>query len=238
MIVVGFLRTFVPTLQEKLFFAALKGKQPQLSQKLETIKIEYDRDYILQFSKRMALLLGKGTLIWIASQLPYVGSLAVPIAQFVYTRRIFGPPAAGVFAVAPIFFSSWRPYAAYILRTLIATNALSRELFDPYLARLRKSSTPKSITEQSDELYLLRRYHGTLLGFALPFELLFSVPILGLPCFGIAQAAAPAVLVDILQRNKTKTLHHQYLLGEAEVEGSSPSPTVYSKFNKSDSKQM
>jgi len=85
-------------------------------------------------------------------------------------------------------------YATEFLKLWISTNAFARELLDPYLSRV----------SYEEQLYFRNRYLGWLMGFSLPLTLLLSIPFVGLPCWGLAQAATPYLLVAILERNKEK----------------------------------
>ena len=206
------LRTFASSFQERIFFASLtKQAPPGFVKRLEEIPSNSVRNF-QEYLFRMLRLTGIGVGIWLLSKLPLVGGFVIPLVQYNYTRKIFGPPAALIFAIIPIFIPSLKPAAGLLLRTLIAANALSRELCDPYVSRMKTGSNSVSSGRrkgEEEEQYLLRRYHGTLLGFAVPVVLLLSIPFLGPLCFGFAQAAAADVLLNILKRNKAKLLLQQ-----------------------------
>ncbi len=66
--------------------------------------------------------------------------------------------------------------------------ALARELLEPYFTRTIIASDPRR--------FMIR--HGwTLLGFSLPFVLIFAIPVLGLFFAGYANGAAAVVLSDL-----------------------------------------
>jgi len=52
----------------------------------------------------------------------------------------------------------------------------------------------------SPATYFRTRYFGWMLGFALPWTLVLWIPVIGLPLFGIAQASAPTVILQVLKK--------------------------------------
>jgi len=70
----------------------------------------------------------------------------------------------------------------------------------------------------SPATYFRTRYFGWMLGFALPWTLVLWIPVIGLPLFGIAQASAPTVILQVLKKNREKT-GSLYLFGQDLIDG-------------------
>ena len=78
-----------------------------------------------------------------------------------------------------------------VFQIWITAKTLGWELIDPLLDKrsLRFSGQRDYVNQNS----------MAITGFALPFSLLLAIPIIGPLFFGLAQAAAPALVVDILE---------------------------------------
>ncbi|MEE9382094.1 MAG: EI24 domain-containing protein [Nannocystaceae bacterium] len=88
------------------------------------------------------------------------------------------------------FGMSLLPVVGWILgpvaQVYVSARALSWELLDPYFDKLGYGYARQKV--------FIRRHRSPLLGFGLPYALVFAIPLLGPLIFGFAQASA-AVLV-------------------------------------------
>lgn len=74
---------------------------------------------------------------------------------------------------------------------VLTARQLGWELLDPYFNRLGMKMDP-----QRD---LVRRHRSAIIGFGLPFAVLFAVPFVGPLCFAWAQAAAARLVIDVIE---------------------------------------
>lgn len=93
------------------------------------------------------------------------------------------------------FALSFIPVVGVVLGPLVGLILTARqlgwELLDPYFNRLGMKMDP-----QRD---LIRRHRGAIIGFGLPFALLFAIPFVGPLCFAWSQAAAARLVVDVIE---------------------------------------
>lgn len=75
--------------------------------------------------------------------------------------------------------------------TYFTARALGWELLDPYFAFTN--------TSYQAQVEFLGRHHSTVVGFGLPFALLFAIPIVGPLVFVMAQAAAATLVCELLE---------------------------------------
>lgn len=94
-----------------------------------------------------------------------------------------------VFAVGFIPFVG--PIAAPVLTLWVTAQALSSELLDPYFS---KSSMKYAARKQ-----YAKAHRGGMLGFGVPVSVLLAIPLIGPLFFGLAQAGAATLLVDVLE---------------------------------------
>lgn len=81
-----------------------------------------------------------------------------------------------------------------VMQGYFTARALGWELLDPYFEKLEvRFDAQRAFVEQ---------HRGPLVGFALPFSLVMSIPLVGPLLFGVAQAAAGTLVVEILERSK------------------------------------
>ena len=80
-----------------------------------------------------------------------------------------------------------------VLQGYFTARALGWELLDPYFEKLDM----RFDAQQG----FVKQHRGPLVGFALPFSLVMSVPLLGPLLFGVAQAAAGTLVVEIIERD-------------------------------------
>jgi len=171
-----------------------------------------------------AVLIG-GTILSLLTLTPYIGPLVSPVALFILTLPTLGPRVAAVMAVllslAPWSLSYW------LVRSWFATNALVRELLEPYYSRVtlederydeRKGSQGEEEEKEREkevethramkemELGLKSkliddRMELSMVGFGMCQLLLLSVPIVG-PIFLILSQGSAAILFNDLMANK------------------------------------
>lgn len=72
-----------------------------------------------------------------------------------------------------------------------AGKILGWELMDPFFDKKRMGYGAQKV--------YVRRRATAFVGFGLPWSFVLALPVLGPLCFGLAQAAAPALLVDVLE---------------------------------------
>lgn len=77
------------------------------------------------------------------------------------------------------------------LQLLLSARMLSGELVDPYLSM-------KSMGWEQQRAYLMS-HRPALIGFGLPWALVFAIPLVGALVFGLAQAAAAVLVADVLE---------------------------------------
>jgi len=79
-----------------------------------------------------------------------------------------------------------------VLQAYFTARALGWELLDPYFEKLEVRFDAQHA--------FVKQHRGPLIGFALPFSLVMSIPLLGPLLFGVAQAAAGTLVVEVLER--------------------------------------
>ena len=81
-----------------------------------------------------------------------------------------------------------------VMQGYFTARALGWELLDPYFEKLEiRFGAQRTFVQQ---------HRAPLVGFALPFSLVMSIPLLGPLLFGVAQAATGTFVVEILERSE------------------------------------
>lgn len=88
------------------------------------------------------------------------------------------------------------PVLGTVLQIYLTARALGWELLDPYFEKLE-------IRLGAQHSYV-KRHNASLVGFALPFSLVMSIPLVGPLFFGVAQAAAGILVVELLERGENR----------------------------------
>ena len=83
------------------------------------------------------------------------------------------------------------PFLGPVLQAYFTARLLGWEMLDPYFEKLEVR-----FDAQHD---FVRQHRGPLVGFALPFSLVMSIPLVGPLLFGVAQAAAGMMVVEVLE---------------------------------------
>ncbi|KAJ3174696.1 hypothetical protein HDU87_006945 [Geranomyces variabilis] len=142
--------------------------------------------YLKRYAKRIAML----AVVYLISLIPIVGLFVWPLATFAYMGLAIGwHRAAWVCAAGLISPPWWRFVKGPLLRGIWSFRSLERELVEPYLCR--------SVMTQSQRRAWFTRNEALIAGFTLPFWYLLSTPWVGPLAFGIAQAAASRLCVEI-----------------------------------------
>lgn len=83
------------------------------------------------------------------------------------------------------------PFLGPVLQAYFTARLLGWEMLDPYFEKLEVR-----FDAQHD---FVRQHRAPLVGFALPFSLVMSIPLVGPLLFGVAQAAAGMMVVEVLE---------------------------------------
>ena len=78
-----------------------------------------------------------------------------------------------------------------VLQVYFTSRALGWELLDPYFEKLEVRFDAQHA--------FVKQHHRPLVGFALPFSLAMSIPLVGPLLFGVAQAAAGTLVVEVFE---------------------------------------
>lgn len=86
------------------------------------------------------------------------------------------------------------PFLSPVMQGYFTARALGWEMLDPYFEKLEVR-----FDAQHD---FVRQHRAALVGFALPFSLVMSIPLVGPLLFGVAQAAAGTLVVEVFEGAK------------------------------------
>jgi hypothetical protein len=139
----------------------------------------YRSTFVNRTLKRTAL----GLAVYALSFLPRVGRFVLPAVSFYTLHQAVGLVPAGIFfGVATLILP--RHYFVVLLQTFFSTRSLTRQLLQPYFARVGKGFT------SYQKAKWFREREGLVFGFALPFVLALRVPYIGVLAYGLASASA------------------------------------------------
>ncbi|SPO05511.1 probable transmembrane protein UsgS [Cephalotrichum gorgonifer] len=140
--------------------------------------------------KTVTRFLKKGLIslaVYALSFAPLIGPLVLPAASFYTFNRAVGPgPASAIFAVGVFLPRAW---LVIFLQAYYSSRSLMRELLEPYFSRVHFTSSQRNKWFQSRS--------GILFGFALGFNVLVRVPLVGVLVYGIAEAATAYLVTKI-----------------------------------------
>ena len=140
-----------------------------------------------KFVHRTAKRLLIGIILYILSLLPLVGRFVFPAAGFYSLYRALGEDPILATAVGAVGFLLLPKHTYMILvQGWLSSRALTRELLEPYFARITYSDSQKREWFHDRE--------GVLLGFGLTFYLAVRLPLIGPLAYGIASASAAFLL--------------------------------------------
>lgn len=142
---------------------------------------------VTKFIRRTVKRLVLGLILFVLSMLPGIGRFVFPAAGFYSLFHALGEDvvlAAVVGGVGLLLF----PKRTYVIlvQGWLSTRAITRELLEPYFARILFSDSQKREWFHERE--------GLLLGFGLTFYLAMRFPLLGPLAYGIAEAATGSSL--------------------------------------------
>eukprot|EP01133_Synstelium_polycarpum_P020518 gene20518-24629_t len=211
MIFVGFLRYMLPSYNEDMFFSVMAVQNPVLAEHLRNSPIVKQYPFS-DYLKRLGKMAFFGVSVYLMSLLPYVGTVIIPISQFIYSREPLGNGMAFVLSVTSLH-PSFKSFASHSLKALMASYSLAKELLEVYYCR---------VPDAKQEVYINRRYFGWLFGFSIACMYCLSIPYIGVSLWGIAQGSAAVFVLQILERNAQKQmLEHDgviHLYGEEHVD--------------------
>jgi hypothetical protein len=200
------IRTVVPRFAENIFFAVLRAREPTCANQIQTYPINVWK-WCCRFVWRLIKVLTFSGMLGLVSLFPYVGPLAVVLAEFFLFQRMMGMWAAVTFSVVAVVLKKFSLFS--VLKYFLASRSLSLELLSPYLERV-------SSNENSKDLFVHRlrqsqrqkhRYSGLLLGFGVFWLVLLSQPLVGPLFWGLAQGSAAVLLLEILQVERDARTH-------------------------------
>ena len=136
-----------------------------------------------KFVRRTVKRLFLGLVLYLLSMIPRIGKLVFPAAGFYSLYRALGEDLI-VAAIVAGFGLLLFPKRTYVIlvQGWLSSRALTRELLEPYFARITFSDSQKR------EWFYDRE--GVLLGFGLAFYLAVRIPLIGPLVYGIATASA------------------------------------------------
>ncbi|GAB4570267.1 MAG: hypothetical protein Tsb0020_24930 [Haliangiales bacterium] len=114
-------------------------------------------------------------------------SASIMISLRVLTRFIL----LTLFAFAIGFIPLLGPIAAPVITLWVTSQTLTWELLDPYFS--------KSSMKYAAQKQYVKAHGGGVLGFGVPLSFLLAIPLIGPLFFGLAQAGAATLLVDVLE---------------------------------------
>ena len=182
-------------LTEGTFFSALQKLDATLCKNLkETKPIPFDVWFRI-YRSRLFKLFGLYCAFFVWTRLPYpIAFLAVPAAQFLLANATFGVKTAVVLTFLQLIPIPGIEFTTKIVIVKFWFNsvALSRELMEPLLSRVENYSVMSK--------KLRKKYFVLLLGFAMPWALTLSIPLLGPAVFAIAQGSAASLALNLSER--------------------------------------
>jgi hypothetical protein len=143
-----------------------------------------------KFARRTVKRLLLGLVLFCLSLIPGIGRFVFPAAGFYSLYRALGEDlllAAAVAGIGLLLF----PRRTYVIlvQTWLSSRALTRELLEPYFARITFSDSQKR--------EWFREREGVLFGFGLAFYLAVRLPLIGPVAYGIATASAAFLITKV-----------------------------------------
>ena len=134
--------------------------------------------FVRRTFKRLAL----GVVLYILSLTPGIGKFVFPAAGFYSLYRALDEDilVAAAIAVVGLLLLPKRTYVI-LVQGWLSTRALTRELLEPYFARI-------AFTDSQKREWFHER-EAVLFGFGLAFYLTIRLPLIGPLTYGIAEAA-------------------------------------------------
>ncbi|KAG9289721.1 hypothetical protein G9A89_014456 [Geosiphon pyriformis] len=126
-------------------------------------------------------------LLYLCSFIPILGTFVYPLASGYALVRSLGLTSATTVGILIYIIPGTKKLAILFLETLFASRMLTRELLEPYFARLQ-------FDRETKRRWFAER-EAILFGFSIAFYFFIRIPIIGMFFFGVAQAAAALLLV-------------------------------------------
>eukprot|EP00128_Syssomonas_multiformis_P000641 Colp12_sorted_trinity150504_noHs@1901 len=187
-----FIRYFDTNTLDALFFEGLmlnegnSGKE--LNEILAKTKPTSLSTRLKDAAKRLLKFFGLGVLVLLVTSLPFVGKIALGAIEYYALQRTLGFRVAIIVGTLSLL-SPLQPLCKSLLRMVLTSRALGRELLEPYLSRLYQA-------DKKAARRFVREVDSKLLGFSLPFSLLLQISGFGPLFFGLAQAASACVVAN------------------------------------------
>jgi len=194
---------------ERLFFVVLKEVDEEEYDRLFQRKVHPFTRELWIFLKRTAIVLFLTLFVQLGRFLPVIGRY-MPAVYFLKVSRVLFRHSryVGIKMIAVLaflifgvfgFIPQGEKIGVTLLNLQVASTALSRELLDPfYIRTINKRET----------IEFQERYGWILIGFGLPFVLLFSIPIVGLFFAGFATGAAANLYSNLIALNQQYNVDH------------------------------
>lgn len=187
----------------KIFFAALKIRNPQYGAALEAMvpPKRSARDKIRKFKRIAKMGAIRGVAAFFKFTFPSSTLVVVPLVKYISVRPVLGNVFAAVMAGIHVLQdtvladATWDDSLAALGEALVDAEDLAEDGTREFYRRLE--------TEQ-DRKYFLKRFRGYLTGCGFCNSLLMQIPFLGIPVAMISECAAAVIVVDIVERNLTK----------------------------------
>ena len=147
----------------------------------------YSTERFTKFIRRTLKRLMLGIVLLLLSMVPVIGRFVFPAAGFYSLYHALGEDLvlAGIIGGVGLLLFPKRTYVI-LVQGWLSTRALTRELLEPYFARILFSDSQKREWFHERE--------GVLLGFGLAFYVAMRFPLLGPLTYGIAEAATGSSL--------------------------------------------
>jgi hypothetical protein len=140
-------------------------------------------DFLTSYAYRTLITL----LVFVLSQMPYVGKLVLPCVSFYSFQKVVGSTAAS--AVFALGFAVPKRWMVMFLSSFWGSRSLVRELLAPYFSRLPFSKKAKGKWFANRE--------GIMFGFGAGFFLLLRIPFVGVLVYGLAEASAAYLITKV-----------------------------------------
>ncbi|EGG23762.1 hypothetical protein DFA_05897 [Cavenderia fasciculata] len=193
MVFIGVLRYVLPSYNEDMFFNVMASQNKQLAEFLKespVVKQYPFSGYMIRFGK-MALF---GGVVYLFSMVPYIGTFVLAASNFYYAYQPLGMGMSFILSVISLH-PSLKSHSAYMLKALMASYSLGKELLEVYYCR---------VPDAKQEIYINRRFFGWLFGFSIISMYVLSIPYVGISLWGVIQGSASFLVIRILERNKFK----------------------------------
>eukprot|EP00026_Physarum_polycephalum_P010625 Phypoly_transcript_10793.p1 GENE.Phypoly_transcript_10793~~Phypoly_transcript_10793.p1 ORF type:complete len:309 (+),score=22.83 Phypoly_transcript_10793:243-1169(+) len=176
----------LPNFPDDVFFSTLSVLDARKSEAYRAVPATGFWSILYLRSWRFLRLSFWSLVTYCLSLVPFVGWMVIPIAQFYLVSKIFGYKTAAVFSTV-LLIPTLRAYSWPTVKVLFGARALAIEMLEPYFSRFGYDKIKP----------VERPNQPVLLGFATPFLFLMAVPLVGPLLWGMVQASASVLLLDL-----------------------------------------